>query len=324
MKMQDFHRVILFTIIGIGLAYCKKDNNVTLPEVITYDPLYIASTAATVGCIVESDGGADYIDCGIYISNLENAETTGTKFQIGSDTGTFIGQVTGFVAGSEYFIKAYASNEKGESLGDEISFITPATISDYDENVYETVKIENQLWMAENLRAIRYRNGELIGTTTPATLDISTESAPKYQWAYNGNESNTTDFGRLYTGFVVTDSRGVCPTGWHVPTDAEWTGLTNILGGESVAGGRLKEAGTTHWTAPNTGATNVSLFSALPGGKREDNGTFSDSGTGSFFWSSSVFEVVNAWYRNIPNSNIQTSRINRGMKAGFSVRCLKD
>jgi uncharacterized protein (TIGR02145 family) len=97
---------------------------------------------------------------------------------------------------------------------------------------------------------IKYRNGDIIGTTTPATLDISSETSPKYQWAYDGNESNVATYGRLYTWYAATDSRAVCPTGWHLPTDAEWTTLTTYLGGESVAGGKLKEAGTTHWNSP--------------------------------------------------------------------------
>src|SRR5688500_14669040 len=121
---------------------------------------------------------------------------------------------------------------------------TPATVTDIEGNVYHTVTIGTQVWMAENLKTTKYRNGDLIGTTIPATLDISSESAPKYQWAYNGEESIVATYGRLYTWYAVTDSRNVCPTGWHVPSDAEWTTLTTYLGGESVAGDKLKENGT--------------------------------------------------------------------------------
>src|SRR4029078_12512714 len=137
---------------------------------------------------------------------------------------------------------------------------TPATVTDIDGNVYHTVTIGTQVWMVENLKTTKYRNGDLIGTTIPATLDISSESTPKYQWAYKGEESNVATYGRLYTWYAVADSRNVCPTGWHVPSDAEWTTLTTYLGGESVAGGKLKENGTVHWESPNTGATNESGF----------------------------------------------------------------
>lgn len=150
------------------------------------------------------------------------------------------------------------------------------TVTDVDDNAYKTVTIGSQVWMAEDLRTTKYRNGDAIGTTSPATLDISSESAPKYQWAYAGDESNVATYGRLYSWYAVTDSRNVCPAGWHVPSDAEWTTLTDFLGGEVAAQGKLKEAGTIHWNSPNTGATNESGFTALPGGNRWDNGRFLD------------------------------------------------
>lgn len=324
MKAQNIYRIILLIFISISLITCKKENNISLPSVRTYSPLYISSTAATIGCIVESDGGSDQIDCGIYISNLQNPETTGTRFLIGSDTGTFLGQVNGFLPNSEYFVKAYAKNEKGESLGDQVTFTTPATLTDIDNNIYETVKTGNRLWMAENLNTTRYRNGDLIGTTTPATLDISNESSPKYQWVYDSFENNANIYGRLYTGYVVTDSRGLCPTGWHVPSDAELAALITSLGGESIAGGKLKEAGTLHWSSSDTEATNESLFSLLPAGQREDAGVFRDIEVGSFLWSSTIFEITNGWYRHIQGGTNQVGRIGTEMGAGFSVRCIKD
>jgi len=100
------------------------------------------------------------------------------------------------------------------------------TVKDIDGNVYHTVTIGTQVWMVENLKTTKYRNGDLIGTSTPATLDIRGESNPKYQWAYDGNESNVAVYGRLYAWYTLTDSRNVCPIGWHAPTDTEWTTLT--------------------------------------------------------------------------------------------------
>jgi uncharacterized protein (TIGR02145 family) len=121
-------------------------------------------------------------------------------------------------------------------------------VTDIDGNTYRTVTIGSQVWMAEDLRTTRYRNGDLIGTTSPSTLDISGESAPKYQWAYAGDEGNVATYGRLYTWHASTDNRSIAPVGWHVPTDAEWVTLTEFLGGEAAAQGKLKEAGTTHWS----------------------------------------------------------------------------
>jgi uncharacterized protein (TIGR02145 family) len=324
MKTQNKFRLMIFIIISINLISCKKDDNILPPSVTTYSPLYISSTAATVGCIVESDGGSGIVDCGIYISTSQNPETSGIKLQIGNDTGVFLGQVTGFLPDVQYYVKAYAKNEKAESLGDQVDFTTPGTITDFDNNIYETVKIENQLWMAKNLKTTRYRNGDLIGTTSPATADISGESTPKYQWAYDGNETNLAVYGRLYTGFVITDSRGICPTGWHVPTDNELTTLTSALGGESVAGGKLKEAGTTHWSSPNTGASNVTLFSALPGGYRYTGGSFHDIGLSGFLWSSTEFSADNIWNRVMQSNTSAFAKIINIKFNGLPVRCIKD
>ena len=103
------------------------------------------------------------------------------------------------------------------------------SVKDIDGNAYRTITIGTQVWIVENLKTTKYCNGDLIGTTTPATLNIEDESTPKYQWAYDGNESNVATHGRLYTWYVATDSRNVCPVGWHVPSDAEWTTLTDYL-----------------------------------------------------------------------------------------------
>ena len=126
-------------------------------------------------------------------------------------------------------------------------------IKDIDGNTYKTVKIGKQHWMAENLKTTRYQNGDLIGTTTSLAIDISNESNPKYQWAYEGNESFVESYGRLYTWYAATDERNVCPKTWHIPSDEEWSILTSYLGGASVAGGKLKETGTKHWSYPKAG-----------------------------------------------------------------------
>ncbi|HZK93943.1 MAG TPA: fibrobacter succinogenes major paralogous domain-containing protein [Prolixibacteraceae bacterium] len=214
------------------------------------------------------------------------------------------------------------------------------TVTDIDGNVYKTVTIGTQVWMAENLKTTKYRNGDLIGTTTPATLDLDSQDAPKYQWAYDGNESNVATYGRLYTWFAATDTRNVCPTGWHVPSDAEWTILSTFLGGESVAGGKLKEKGTTHWQSPNTGATNESGFAALPGGMRFPaswSDRFTHIGISGGWWSNTYSygpsepngpSYNDRWFRFLENTDSEVYRSNGGDGftgcSGFSVRCIKD
>jgi uncharacterized protein (TIGR02145 family) len=201
----------------------------------------------------------------------------------------------------------------------------PSTITDGDDNVYNTVTIGTQTWMAENLKTTKYRNGDLIGTTTPATLDITGESTPKYQWAYDGNENNAATYGRLYTWYAITDTRNVCPTGWHIPTDTEWTTLVTFLGGDVVAGGKLKETGTTHWTTPNEGATNETGFTALPGGWRPSGGGFLDFGNFGGWWTSTETSIGYPydWYASYKAGNVYNEN-DVTKQSGVGVRCLKD
>jgi uncharacterized protein (TIGR02145 family) len=200
---------------------------------------------------------------------------------------------------------------------------TTLTVTDKDDNVYKTVTIGTQVWMAENLKTTKYLNGDLIGTTTPAALDLSGEDTPEYQWAYNGDENNVAVYGRLYTWYAATDSRNVCPEGWHLPNKIEMTKLTDYLGGDTIDGKKLKETGTTHWISPNTGATNESGFTALPGGYHGYGGTFYFIGYAGYWWSATEFDTDNAWYRGLYYNGIYEHNLSNNKKVGFSVRCIK-
>ena len=165
--------------------------------------------------------------------------------------------------------------------------------------------------------------------------DITGNYTTKYYFDYGDNPANTTTYGKLYTWAAVmngavssaanpSDVQGVCPTGWHIPSDAEWTQLTDNLGGESVAGGKMKETGTTHWTSPNTGADNSSGFTALPGGYRDSNGTFDYVGYNGYWWSASELSATEAWGRYLYYSYCGVNRGYNSKSLGFSVRCLRD
>lgn len=196
------------------------------------------------------------------------------------------------------------------------------TVTDGSGNVYgNMVTIGTQIWMTENLKTTRYSNGDSIGTTT---TDISNETAPKYQWAYNNDESNVAVYGRLYTWYAAADSRNICPTGWHVPTNDDWTKLTTFLGGEDSAGVKLKESGTTHWLAPNYGATNKSHFTALPGGYRYVDGLYTYLGNRGFWWCSTESSASQGYFRTMSSifGFVNTDGTNK--QYGFSVRCIKD
>ena len=194
-------------------------------------------------------------------------------------------------------------------------------IKDADGNVYTSVTIGTQVWMVQNLKTTKYRNGDLIGTTTN---DISGEGSPEYQWAPDDNENNVATYGRLYTWYAVTDSRNVCPAGWHVPSDAEWSTFTTFLGGDTVAGGKLKETGTTLWTTPNTGATNETGFTALPSGYRYLDDSYINIGLIGFWWSSTEYSATDAYYHYMLCYFSKVYRLYDNKHYGFSVRCLKD
>jgi uncharacterized protein (TIGR02145 family) len=207
------------------------------------------------------------------------------------------------------------------------------TVEDADGNVYQTIGIGSQIWMAENLKTTRYGNSDLIGTTTPSTLDISGESTPKYQWAYDGDESNIAIYGRLYTWYAVTDNRNVCPTGWHVPTDSEWTILTDYLLNNCYGytkGGRTgiaKSMAATDWHLAycSCSGNNSSGFTALPSGYRKNtNSKFYGISLDCSWWSSTESSTANAYYRSMTYENYILSFNHDNKQLGFSVRCLKD
>ena len=204
---------------------------------------------------------------------------------------------------------------------------TTGTVTDLDGNVYKTVKIGSQWWMAENLKTTTYSNGVPI----PLITDSATWrylSTPGYCW-FNNNVSYKNEVGALYNWYAASTSK-LAPAGWHVPSDAEWTILTDFLGGESVAGGKMKSTGTIEnatglWYAPNTGASNTSGFSGLPGSGREYGYFFIVFlGKSGFWWSSTFTGIGNAWERDLNNGDGTVERTNYSASFGLSVRCVKD
>jgi len=197
------------------------------------------------------------------------------------------------------------------------------TVKDADGNIYNTIKIGSQIWMAENLKTTKYRNGDPIEIVTDNS-DWANLSTGAY-CNYNNETSNSSTYGRLYNWYAVSDSRNIAPIGWHVPTDAEWKTLTTYLGGEIVAGGKLKEIGTTHWKTPNSGADNSTSFTALPGGYRFSSiGTFTNIGMLGDWWSSTA-NYEDSAYLQFLIFNMGTLYRDYGYKGdGFSVRCIKD
>jgi uncharacterized protein (TIGR02145 family) len=200
-------------------------------------------------------------------------------------------------------------------------------MTDQEGNVYKTIVIGTQEWMAENLNTSIYRNGEAI----PTNLDNAAwQSTTSGAWAhYNNDASYACPYGKLYNWYTCVDARQLCPVGWHVPTDAEWTVLTDYLGGLEVSGGKMKTTGTIEgatglWYSPNIEATNSSGFSGAPGGARETNGVYDNIGYYGSWWSSSEFDTSFAWFRDLYYFYGFAESYYTNKQFGFSVRCLRD
>jgi uncharacterized protein (TIGR02145 family) len=219
------------------------------------------------------------------------------------------------------FILITGCKKEDDNNDNPSSELTYGSVTDIEGNVYKTIVIGTQTWMAENLKVTKYRNGDVITNITDGT---AWENAKTGACSDYDNTLNST-YGKLYNFYSVIDSRNIAPIGWHVPTDAEWATLTEYLGGVMVAADKLKEAGTTHWKSPNTGATNESGFTALPGGFRSYfEGKFYQIGTTGSWWTSSDNGAIMAWNRDV-YYNISTETNYSNDKAnGYSVRCVKD
>lgn len=210
------------------------------------------------------------------------------------------------------------------SVKDSIIFnpdLTYGTVSDIDGNTYKTIQIGTQTWMAENLKTTHYNDGNEIPLVI-GNLDWNIYS-PAYCWFANDEANYGNTYGALYNWYAVNTGK-LCLTGWHVPTDAEWVQLIDYLGGSTVAGGKLKERGTIHWYSPNTGATNETGFTALPGGCRDISGGFFWFGNSGSWWSDSNYDMWHSWEWGVGNNSSSAGKGERINQYGHSVRCIKD
>lgn len=302
------------------------------------------STYKLNGTVV-SFGQEEITEHGFCWSTTTNptAEGSSTKLGARDSKGSFSSTISGLVPGTKYFIRAYAITLAGTTYGNEQTFIKDkpditgqtGTVTDYDGNVYNWIGIGEQAWMAENLMVTHYSNGKSIPLIESRTVwDALGVEDKAYCW-YNNSTTNRDTYGGLYTWAAAMNGaasstvnpsgvQGVCPAGWHLPSDAEWKELTDYLGGSTIAGGKMKEPGITHWASPNEGATNASGFSAIPGGSRNSNGEFLDVGFLGNWWSSSEYDAHVAWYRALIYGNAGIYRGSYGMYDGFSVRCVRD
>lgn len=341
-KIQIFLFPVFYTVMGAALimAGCKKNEEEaggTTPQ----PPTAITAAASLVGqewAVLNGSSNPQNITTAVYfeydtVTPYTKSVNASPESLTGSSSSTVTAVLTGLKQGKTYHFRLKAVNSAGTTYGSDLTFTTtPArttflnfnaaltygTVSDIEGNSYRTVGIGTQTWMAENLRTRKYNDG----TAIPFILGVSawaSATTPGYCW-YNGD---STQYGALYNWYSVNTGK-LCPAGWHVPTDAEWTTLTGSVGGQNVAGGMLKETGTSHWLSPNTGATNESGFTAIPAGYRDYYGYFNNIKRTGFWWSATESSSTEAWFRDMQNTYANTDRSSSSKKSGFSVRCLKD
>ena len=311
---------------SVGTAYGNEISLTTLPATLpvlgTSIVTSVTLTNAICGGNVINDGGASITTRGVCWSTSVNPTTSDFNTSNGTGGGEFTSSIGSLTSNSTYYVRAYATNSAGTGYGNELVFKSYAgTLTDIDGNVYYSTNIGTQTWMAYNLKTTKYQNGDPIGTTTPSDLNISSEATPKYQWACDGNANNVANYGRLYTWYAVNDSRNICPTGWHVPTDAEWTILTDYLtnngyGYEGSGDDNVKSMAATygwsHYGIVGTPGNDPSLnnrsgFTAIPAGYRW-NGSFYNFGEYGYWWSSTQSDSYNAWHRGIYYYGISVDR----------------
>lgn len=306
-------------------------------EIISFNSCSIASTGTLITGVSVS-GVTQTINLtvgtiGTYnISATANGVTfsaSGTFTTIGPQNVILIASGTPIAQGTNTYILNSTPN-----CSFNLTTIQNTSVIDIDGNIYETVEICGQTWLKSNLNVTRYRNGDVI---PQITNQVTWGQANYGGWCYYNNDPSTEAlYGKLYNWYAVSDPRGLAPIGYHIPSDAEWIILNTCLGGAAVAGGKMKQAGTANWNSPNTGATNESNFTALPGGFRQNDinaSTLSSIFIGlqstSYFWSSTVYNVNpnvidNSYCYILSRMNTSNSQNYFNKKYGMSVRCVKD
>ncbi|RLD55003.1 MAG: hypothetical protein DRJ05_13685 [Bacteroidetes bacterium] len=297
-------------------------------ELITLPAHTISQTRATVGCEVINGVGDVQVDYGICWSTSPNPTIDSTKSYESRSRNKqgFASTLIELIPDTTYYARAYASNSGQSIYGNEITFRTDVgtigTVADIDGNIYNTVIVGEQVWMVENLKTTKYRNGDPIPNVTSITQWLSlTTGAYCY---YDNDINNGYTFGNLYNWHAVNDIRNIAPEGWHVATDSDWSILMSYwaeLANNCYLSDILREEGEEHWPECQF-ASNESGFTALPGGKLDQNGFSSQPWVG-YYWSSTEYYPGYPYYWKI-SCSWSVDRNNDKKTTAYSVRCVKD
>ena len=336
--MNNLYKISAFIIIILFACMIQACTKKVVPVVETGSITNITGSSATCEGTVIAEGSSPLYTRGVCWSVDPSPTIDGSFTNNGTGLGAYSSSMTKLDGSTKYYVRAYATNNEGTGYGNQITFrtaprsiifnqaITYGSMTDQEGNNYRTLKIGDQTWMAENLRTKHYRDGSGIpNVTEPVTWAGLITGGYCY---YDNDTLNRQTYGALYNWFVIDDERKICPAGWHVSTDAEWTILENSLGGSTYAGMKMKEISQIHWESPNIGATNESGFTALPGGARywSFQNDFFNLEYFSLFWTSTEAhnDSQSAWFRSLSYNGVDVERDTWWKITGFSIRCVKD
>jgi uncharacterized protein (TIGR02145 family) len=308
---------------SVGTSYGNEQSFKTNPLLPSFTSSSIASFTTNSGTIkvaITSDGGASISSKGVCYSTTQSPTILDSKTTDGTGIASYLSYIVGLQNNTTYYIRAYAVNSAGVQYGAQLSSKTLSQIADIDGNTYNITSIGTQVWMAENLKTSKLNDGSLIPNVVNDG-DWYSLVSPGYAWYNHDASSYKNPYGALYNWYVANSTK-ICPQGWHVPSDNEWLVLINYLT-DNVAN-KLKETGSLHWVSPNSGATNESGFSGLPGGWRFNGGGFSGLNYNGRYWSSTEFSTSQAYVRCLDYGNQDFYRNNDTKVTGYSIRCVKD
>ena len=328
--------ILLIISIMCGANSCKKSPSP--PVVVTADVTDITTNTAVTGGNVTDDGGAEVTSRGVCWGETPNLTTADSKTDEGPGPGAFTSTLTGLEQNTTYYVVAYATNSEGLAFGEEKSFTT-GQLRDADGNVYSEITIGDQVWMVENLRTTRYNDGSAVPSVTDPGDWIALTTGG-YCW-YDNDVSYKDTYGALYNWNAVNTGK-LCPDGWHVPTDDDWTLLENYLVSNgynfdgTTTGNKTGKAlsSSSGWNYSSVEGSigntdfpqkrNATGFSALPGGSRKLDGSFDYLGRGTLFWSSTQSSETEVWSRDLYFLNVDLRRDYDNKILGCYVRCLKN
>jgi uncharacterized protein (TIGR02145 family) len=311
----------LLTISSMGIPIWQPSPNIVLPTVNLSGLYKILPFSIDFSADISSDGGGQILAKGIVYSTHNLPTLLDFTIMRGPDAGSFTGSISSLLPNTTYYIRAFATNNLGTRYSNQLLENTSLIATDIDGNMYPGIKIGTQTWLSKNLNVTKYQNNDNIDHVISS---ITWLSLVEGAWAYSDNSSSYGGtYGKLYNWFAATDQRKICPIGWKIPSDEDWTILTDFLGGLDVAGGKLKSTGISLWQIPNNWANNLSYFSGLPGGYRDESGQFLGLGYYGLWWSSTS-DGTNALSRYVYNEFNYASKDSSGKNQGLAIRCLME